>query len=75
MGFSPLTYLEIIDLLMSPSAAELLVSAGVLGYGCPVSSRAILKGIAALQPKKKAAISATFTDFISCLMILDGANT
>ena len=57
--------------MSSPSADELSVTTGVLGCDCPISSREILSGMADLQFKNKAAISASEADDITCLMILD----
>ena len=61
-------------LLISPSADELSVTTGVLDCGCTISSKAVLSGMAALQFKNKAAVSASEADGITCLMILDSVK-
>ena len=60
---------------MRQTAVVLLVVTGVLGCGCPISSSETLRGRAALQFKKIAAVSASDAEDSTCLMIFDRVIT
>eukprot|EP00957_Ditylum_brightwellii_P101598 7743225-Ditylum_brightwellii.AAC.1 len=55
--------------LLIPQAVELSVMTGVGGWGCPISVRASCSSLPFLVLEKRAPISASAVDAITCLMI------
>eukprot|EP00957_Ditylum_brightwellii_P029124 2200813-Ditylum_brightwellii.AAC.1 len=56
--------------LIIPQAVELSVMTGVGGQGCPISVRVSLSSLPFLVLEKRAPISASAADAITCCMIL-----